>query len=894
VTLWQQFDSAATRFADRTAAEVAGASTIDRWSYRELHAAALARAQWLAAAHVGPGDRCAILADPSPQWCATYLAILRMGAIVVPLDVSFSMEQVATIVREVTPHVIFVADRLSAVVQAGLSSPHQTRIVSLGDLPESATGAALPPNGTTSPDRAVILYTPGTTADPKGVVLSHGNLVAQLDAVLQVVGVNEHDRVLGVHPLCHSLAHLATLLPLTVGARVVFLDAVDSTQVVRLMRARRITIVAGMPQFFSLLNHQLTQGPAHRGVLSNAVFRSLLAISFRARRLGINIGRRMFVRAHGLPGHQMRLFATGGSQFDRAVGRDLYALGFTILRSWGLAETSGVATISAADEGHLDTVGRVLPGHELKTLPAEHSELAGEIAIRGPVVMQGYLNHPEWTQAVMRDGWLLSGDLGRIDASGRLTITGRKQDVIELAPGIIVHPAEIESCYRQAPHVKELCVLARPPAAESTTGALWAVVVPDFERMRERRIVNAGDLLRFEMEGRSVHLPAHKRVRGFDVRFEPLPRTASGRVKRHEIERCLRHAKLETGGVSGGHLAAAADRSDSHLTAAVEIIAARSGRQVAPGANLEMDLGLDSIARIELLSELEQRFGVRIAQDRAHEIFTVEQLVAAVRPDAQSIGQSVAEDSWTLILRDLPPIDDAVLRGLLEPRPIAGPVLWALLRFLRLLMPRITVTGTEQLPVRGPYILAPNHQGFLDPFLVCGGLPYGVFMQLFFVGAADYFQTPVMRWLARQANCLPVDPDANLVPAMRAGAFGLAHGKILMLFPEGERSIDGTVKRFKKGALILSRHLHAPIVPVAIRGAFELWPRQRGVNWSVLMPWSGHRVFIDFGEPMRFDPALGSADAAKRLRDRVEDMWQRLPGSHGLVQPRGNRGGSSG
>ncbi len=482
-----------------------------------------------------------------------------------------------------------------------------------------------------------------------------------------------------------------------------------------------------------------------------------------------------------------------------------------------------------------------------------------------------------------------------IAADGRLPITAREQDLILMPDGTRVDPAAIEFRYRQSRYVEEICVVAVPSVDEPATAVLWAVVVPDLDRMRARRIVNVGDLLRFEMDGQSVHLAADKRVRGFDVSFERLPRTATGKVNRDEIERRLRHAKLETGGVSGGSVAIEEPDADRHATEVSAIVAVRSGRpEVAPGANLEIDLGLDSIARIELLSELEQRFDVRIAADRAHEIFTVEQLVDAVRPAAQSSAASVAEDCWTLIFRDLPPIDDAALRGLLDRRPIAAPVLWLLLRLLLLLIPRMTVTGVERLPARGPYILAPNHQGFLDPFLVGAGLPYGVFRQLFFVGAAEYFETPVMRWLARQANCVPVDPDANLVPAMRAGAFGLAHGKILMVFPEGERSIDGTVKRFKKGALILSRYLQVPIVPVAIRGAFELWPRQRGVNWNVVMPWSGHHISIEFGEPMRFDPALGSAEAAARLRDRVADMWQQLPRPHGLVQPRGNRGGSSG
>ena len=147
---------------------------------------------------------------------------------------------------------------------------------------------------------------------------------------------------------------------------------------------------------------------------------------------------------------------------------------------------------------------------------------------------------------------------------------------------------------------------------------------------------------------------------------------------------------------------------------------------------------------------------------------------------------------------------------------------------------------------------------------------------LFRSGAVEYFETPLTRWVARTINLVPVDADSNLVPAMQAGAFGLSHGKVLVLFPEGERSIDGTVKKFKKGAPILAQHLHVPIVPVAIKGIYELWPRNRPFNWQLMLPWSGHRITIEFGEPMTFAEGEPYSDSTQRLRTRVDDMWSRI------------------
>ena len=262
----------------------------------------------------------------------------------------------------------------------------------------------------------------------------------------------------------------------------------------------------------------------------------------------------------------------------------------------------------------------------------------------------------------------------------------------------------------------------------------------------------------------------------------------------------------------------------------------------------------------------------------AFEIFTVQQLVEAVRPgsgDDKPSGLSVADESWAVLLRDLPTVADPVLGGLLERRPFATPLLFVLSKLVRLALGRVRVTGLDKLPKDGAFIITPNHQSYLDPLFVSSLLPYRVWRELFYVGAVEYFETPFTRWVARTVNLVPVDADSNLVPAMQAGAFGLTHGRVLVLFPEGERSMDGTVKKFKKGAPILAQHLHVPIVPVAIKGIHELWPRNRPFNWQLMLPWSGHRITIEFGEQMTFAEGENYADSTTRLRERVSEMWTR-------------------
>ena len=456
--------------------------------------------------------------------------------------------------------------------------------------------------------------------------------------------------------------------------------------------------------------------------------------------------------------------------------------------------------------------------------------------------------------------------------------------MIEMSSGKTIDPEEIEAHYQQSAFVEEVCVMRLADPARPGAERLCAAVVPAMDRVRAKKIVNVGDIIRFEMEGLTAAIPEHKRVLGYDIWFEPLPRTPAQTIDREQVEQRTRQRRELT---SPGREVAIndADRQwmeEPRAAAVLAVIRERIGQatRLHPDANLEIDLGFDSMSRVELLTELEQRYAVRLPPETLCGILTVRHLAAALPAgtgdDRRAGMQSANVRGWSLLLRDLPPATDPVLSGLLEKRLIAAPLMHLAARMIRALLFRVELSGLENLPKGGAYLICPNHQSYLDPFMICPMLPFRMFRNLFFVGAVEYFETPLTQWFARLANLVPVDPDSNLVPAMQAGAFGLAHGKTLVLFPEGERSIDGTVKKFKKGAPILAQHMHVPIVPVAINGVFELWPRGQGFNWRLLRPWSRHRVRIVIGEPMMFAEDADYNRTATQLRDRVERMWLAL------------------
>jgi long-chain acyl-CoA synthetase len=905
--IYDDFRAIATRIPGTVAVEYCHRTGIDQITFGELSVLAERAASTLAGLGVGAGERCAILAENHYRWFVAYLGILRLGAVAVPLDTAYSVAQVRTVIRDSAARVVVASPRHLEAARAAASgltpTPHVLLLAGsapgIQELVPADGGRAarpLPDCPATEGDAAVMLYTSGTTSDPKGVVLTHGNLRAERSGALGVITIDERDAVLAILPLFHALAQIANLLlPLTAGARIVFLETVNSAEMMRAFRERRITAFCVVPQFYYLLHQRISERVAASGAFARAAFRTLVTLNAFLRAYArLNLGRFLFRQAHEAIGGRMRIMVCWGSRVDPAVGRDLFGMGFNIVQAYGLTECSGAATATRVGDPHVDTVGPPLDGVEIRIAPEpegvhDREYEDGEVLIRGPIVMAGYHNRPEVNAVALAGGWLHTGDLGYLDRGGRLVITGRKKEIIVLASGKNIYPEEIEAHYGTSPFIKELCVLGVALPGEPSAERLHAVVVPNLDVMRERRIVNFREIIRFDIESLSLALPHHKRVLSFDVWMDDLPRTTTRKLKRHEILRLYEARQARTGEAGEASDWSEVDQvwaGDPDVARILEVIraAAPHGTAVTPDANLELDLGLDSMERVELLSKLEHEFGVDVPDEVAQEILTVRNLVDAIDPAAAAAGASPASsvDPWARVLTA--DDSDPVLAAILAPKPVFSRAAYAVVRtahILARLLLGLRVEGREHLPADGTYVICPNHQSYLDAFLLVGSLPYRTFRRLFFVGASEYFETPAMRRLAELMNVVPVDPDANLLRAMQAGAFGLRRGLILTLFPEGERSPDGTPRRFKKGAAITALQSGVPIVPVALHGLFEIWPRGRGMRWGALLPWSRTRCAVRFGPPVPPEKSPeGTADRYERhtdlLKAAVLDMWSDL------------------
>jgi long-chain acyl-CoA synthetase len=807
---------------------------------------------------VKPGDRIGILMENVPHWVFALLGILRIGAVVVPLAPALPEASIDRLVAHSGCTLVFTDEQNAPKARA--ACPNVVVLPSDSFLAEGGR----PPAYQTPRDNdtALIVYTSGTTGDPKGVELTLLNLAHEIRGVSECMELGDRHRILSVLPFSHVLPLVANGLgPLCIGSAVVFLSGISPQRIVEAFHKHRITFFVCVPQFFYVL---------HKRVFSQVnaqpfPVRKLFGLLFKIAGLLPNPShrRKLFGKIHKTIGPSLTVLASGGSRFDPVVAADLDRLGYQMLQAYGLTETSAAATATPAQDNAIGTVGKAIRGVTIK-IDSPDERGVGEVCISGPILMKGYYKDEAATRAALCDGWFRSGDLGRLNPDGNLVITGRSKDVIILANGENVYPEELEAHYSQSAWVKELCVMG---VSEGSGGRLHAVVVPDMEEFRRCGHPNILEHIQVDLENLSKQLPSYYRILSFAIRHEPLPRTVTRKLQRFQIanEEKARGSASSRRGAAEEH---ARFKEGSGLVVA-ELV-----RQAKPDAgpldvsmNIELDLGFDSLARVELLGLAEARLGVRVDEQKASRIYTLGDLMDALAEASPDAGRG---QNWKEILNSPP---NGVLRGshVLQPSFLT---LWSsyvvikLASFgFRMLLP-LRYSGIENLPKDSPFIICPNHQSFLDGPLLIGVLPKRVIDDIFTLAYTDYWQGPVMQFLGRQARIVAIDGSANLVLALQVGALGLRNKRVLLVFPEGTRTIDGNLAEFKKGAAILGCELGVPVVPVGLKGAYEMWPRGGSFR--------RHPVQIIFGQPLNPKDFAAAADPASALTTALREAVQRL------------------
>ena len=909
-TTLQELPASLAQQGERTALVEVRHAGVREWRRRELAQAARALATGLAAEGLAAGERALLFAPNSAHWIIACLALLEIGAIPVPLDSQSAPGDLEHVLTNSGAAWAFstvdLAGRLEAtgadprlvLLDAGPDDPRGLAALSTAEAPGPAAEPTAHHGGQHGgrvrrqpSDEAVLFYTSGTSGPPKGVPLTHRNLTANLGAILGEGIVTADDRLLLPLPLHHVYPFsIGLLAPLALGMPLILPWSITGPQLLRALSEGQATVLLGIPRLYAALWSALVQRLGERGRLAASIFQGLIrGLVWLRRGTGARPGVGLLgpVRRRVAPG--LRLLVSGGAPLDPDLAARLDALGWTLATGYGLTETSPILAVLRPGEHRFETNGRALTGVELRVAPrpsrTDGGEGEGEVQARGENVFAGYLDLPEKTaEAFSDDGWFRTGDLGRLDAAGWLTLGGRISSRIVLPGGENVDPERMETRLDASPGIRESGVLEHE-------GRLAALLVPEPGLVRETPEEDLPGRLRAAATELFRDAPSHQRLGTIRVDTLPLPRTRLGKLRRRRLAARFRELEAHPGrgmqaGLAREEDLAPEDRQLLEDPAAGRVwrwLGRRFGdRPVAPDTDLRLDLGMDSLEWVSATLALQSETGIALEESDIARIETVRDLLrAATAADARGAPAGTGPggepaDLDTLLADPESLLDDTQRAALEAPqgiRRLTGTLVRSLVRGGMRLLFRPRVSGRERVPDHGPCILAPNHLSVLDPLVVLAALDTETARGLWWGGWTGLlFKRPWTRFLSRSLQVLPVDPLGAPRSSLALGAAALARGRMLVWFPEGARSLDGELQTFRSGVGRLARSRDLELVPVAIRGSREALPPGR------LIP-RPTRLSVRFGEPLdaetleREGPGEAPAERiAAALRERVRAL----------------------
>lgn len=788
------------------------------YTYAAIRSAAGRFAARLDGAGVRPNDNVVLWGENRAEWIVAFWGCLLARAVVVPLDFRTSPDLVARVVTIVAAQVVVLGNEVpSAPATPGAAHWRLDELLS-----EPTGGQQHTPAGGGNPDDlAEIIFTSGATADPKGVEITHANILANIIPVeREVRRYLKYGRpffplrFLNLLPLSHMFGQaMTTFVPPMMEGVTVFMRGYNPTDIVQQIRMRRVSVLVCVPKILEVLrDHLIRVAPTTAQIPET---KPHVAIRWWRHR-----------HAHRLFGFKFWAFVVGAAPLDPELEEFWSRLGFLVIQGYGLTETAPIVTLNHPFRARQGSVGTPIGGVELAIADD------GEILVRGANVTRGYYNAPADTAEAFRDGWFHTGDVGSVDASGRLSVRGRKKEMIVTADGRNVFPEDVERVIGELEGVREAGVVGASMRGEEQVHAV-VVLEPGTDPDAIMREANA-------------RLEEHQRVRAWSVWPSPsLPRTEGlGKLRRHELKRWVDGAAPPN-----------VTRAASPRTVDAVLSEFAHGRQIVDTTTFD-ELGLSSLDRIELMMALERELNRSVDEMAFAEATTVAELRTLLADDgvmptmAASIASPVSEPirfpTWS---RRWPA---AVVRRL---------ALSTFLLPLTRLFAWIRVEGLDRLDgVSGPVVFAANHQSHLDAPVILAALPPARRYRLATAAALEWFSPHFhpdrFSWPTRMTNalsyglavlCFNVVPlpqrEAGARDAMRYFGELVADGSSVLLFPEGLRTSAGEIAPFRPGIGMMASRLRVPVVPVHLEGIDRIWHQ----SWRMARP---GRARVTFGAPL--------------------------------------------
>ena len=828
-TIVELVKTQASRIPDRVALQMANEGEWEQYTYSETYALSREVAWQLWQSGLRQDDRVVLVSENQPEWCIAYLAAVQIGAAVVPLDAQTPTREILAITEFTDAKLILVSESvleqsgemLSAAGRGLHNINENCEIVGATTEVDSTSSVEIPadfPDVAVTPDTvASIIFTMGTTVEAKGAMLTHGGFMSNVQAVAKALPPTDTERILSALPLYHALSFSCSLLmALYSGTTATYVNALRPTTLLRTMREAKTTAFIGVPRLFQMLQGTIERQAARTDTPGNTLAE----------------------KAQAVMGGEIRVLVSGGASLADAIYDGFQKFGMTLYQGYGMTETAPVLSVNPYLKSRQGSVGPAVEGVKLR-IDTPDSDGIGEIIAKGPSTMKGYYQNPDATEKAIRDGWLYTGDLGYMDADGYLYLTGHCKDIIVPASGKNVYPVELEALYRESPAISEICVVGIPYEDGSDT-AIHAVIVPTAPDEPTRSEVQE------HVQACAKALPSYQQFHKFHLWEAALPKSADGTIDRQSLRHSLAARLKELERQQEDSAAAVEnDASDVRRTDIPEEILSPLARlarmpahQILRESRLDTDLGLDSLTRLDLLLVLENRLGETIPDALLANLETVGDVVELTETFHAEAATAMNGGEQ----KEVPAFREV-------PRWYARAFRAAITGIYRHYF-SLKCYGLEHIPEGKPYILMPNHTSHLDTLTVITALGTKAY-RLWTLAARDYwFATRFRGWFARTClNVLPIEREGNFaefLQDLRAANEAMARHNGLLIYPEGTRSVDGTLQPFKPGVLsLLIYGPNVPVIPTYIEGTYHALPKGQNVPKK-------HPVRIIFGEPLTF------------------------------------------
>ena len=815
---------AVERYGSRDALLFKPAFRYLRWSYSRLWKESGQVATMLQQRGLKKGDQVIIWGPNSPHWVLIFFGCLRAGIIVVPLDLRSAPDYVMRVISRTEPKLAFTS-RLTPREGVELGVPE----IAFEQLEAAIAGLSDPDSVEIRPsDLAEIMFTSGTTGDPKGVMITHRNLTANIEGVTQYISCKPSSRLLSILPLSHMYEQMGGLLiALHSGASVTYPTSRQPTVLSRTMRERRITIMLLVPQGLELLMNGIEREIARQG--KQALWNKLLGIAVK---LPFGLRRYLFAQVHRRFGGKLDFIVSGGAALDGDLARKWELLGVKIVQGYGTTEASPVVSNQTLADRRADSTGRPLPNVEVRISDE------GEILVRGENVTPGYWNNLEETAKAFDGDWYKTGDLGYFDEEGFLHIKGRMKDMIVLPSGQNVFPEDIQTVLTKHPHVTDATVVGLDKG--SSVGVHAAIILDDDSAAQDA------------VTWTNNQLSEQQRISGFTVwPDEDFPRTHTLKVKKQVVidtvlGRLQQNTTTAAPGASG--VAPTGPRNVKHLIAEVSKL---DLAEVKEQSTLGDDLKLDSLGRVELLSAIEAELGVYMDEGLVRPDTTVKQLADLVEEGSKNPPMVKFPDwgmQWWC----------RMTRGFLQ-RALIFPLITASYG--------LRVTGRDNLSnISGPVLFASNHNLGLDNPLIIKAVPPRWRRRMAVAGAAELWRNPVW-WIVNPllGNAFPVAREGPVRPSLENMGRIMDNGWSVLIYPEGELTVGGPIKPFMHGTGMVAVEGSIPVVPMRLHihslGTPKGLPFLRRGN-----------VEVRFGQPLSFPAGTDYQEATSVIEDAVRSL----------------------